>query len=43
MEEEKLDKINDEDIHYDREDGDFQKSSWENYGTGVDRLQPRME
>ena len=43
VEEEKVDNINDEDMHYDREDDDFRITNIENYGTGLERLQPSTE
>ena len=43
MEEEKVDKINDEDMHYNKEDNDLRITSRYNVGTGVEQLQPSME
>ena len=43
MEEEKVDDINDEDIHYDIEDSDLRRKSREKFGIGVERLQPSTE
>ena len=42
-EEEKVDKIRDEDMHYDGEDNDFRRTSKENSGTGVEWLRPSTE
>ena len=36
MEEQKVEDINDEYMHYDIEDDDFQRTSRENTGTGVE-------
>ena len=43
VEEEKLDNINDEDMHYDREDEIFERTSRDNDGTVVELLQPSTE
>ena len=43
MGEEKVDEINDEDMHYDVEDDNFKITSIDNYGTGVEQLKTSME
>ena len=43
VEGDKVEDINYEDIHYGREDEDFQIMSRENSGTGVDQLKLNME
>ena len=43
VEEEKVYDINDEDMHYDKEDDDLRRTTRENSGIGVERLQPSMD
>ena len=43
MEEEKVDNISDEDMHYDRGDNDFLRRSIWSFVPGVGLLQPRSE
>ena len=42
-EEEKLDNINNEDVHYDREDNNLRRTNRDNYITGLEQSQPSME
>ena len=42
-EQEKVDEINYEDMHYDREENYLQRTIRENFGTGVEKLQPSTE
>ena len=43
VEEEKLDNINNEDVHYDREDNNLRRTNRDNYITGLEQSQPSME